>query len=364
VRTTILVYLLLTFFLVGSSHASDQPKLAGAKVIARSAEAGLQTSIRDLLKSDAMQGSSSWIAYSVPLVAGEHHVCCFNNTSRHDGSCCGTCRLEPRSSGLSTADHQGDCQPALISSLYVFLRAENRQIEQVRVFSSDCLIDATGATVYWLNQVVPAQSVSYLESLLPQDAASPTRHRTDEIVTAIALHQDPTADHTLEKLVQPGQPAKVRQQAAFWIGNSRGNHGLDILIPLIKSDDDRRFLEQATFAVSQSSEHDRAFKILVDFARRDPRSQVREQALFWLAQEAGKKAAGVIADSIENDPETDVKKKAVFALSELPQEEGVPLLIEQARNNRNPVVRKEAVFWLGQSQDPRALDFITSILEH
>jgi hypothetical protein len=48
----------------------------------------------------------------------------------------------------------------------------------------------------------------------------------------------------------------------------------------------------------------------------------------------------------------------------MPQEEGVPLLIDQARKNRNPVVRKEAIFWLGQSEDPRALDFIASILEH
>ena len=72
----------------------------------------------------------------------------------------------------------------------------------------------------------------------------------------------------------------------------------------------------------------------------------------------------MISDSIENDPDTDVKKKAVFALSQLPDHEGVPKLIEVARNNRNPVVRKQAVFWLGQSDDPRALDFITSVLTH
>ena len=93
------------------------------------------------------------------------------------------------------------------------------------------------------------------------------------------------------------------------------------------------------------------------------RSKVREQALFWLAQQAGQKVSKTITDAIENDPDTDVKKKAVFALSEMPREEGVPLLIDQARKNRNPVVRKEAIFWLGQSEDPRALDFIASILE-
>jgi HEAT repeat protein len=42
--------------------------------------------------------------------------------------------------------------------------------------------------------------------------------------------------------------------------------------------------------------------------------------------------------------------------------EGVPLLISLARTNKNPVVRKQAIFWLGESRDPRALDFLEEIL--
>ena len=49
-------------------------------------------------------------------------------------------------------------------------------------------------------------------------------------------------------------------------------------------------------------------------------------------------------------------------LTQMPRNEGVPLLIEVARTNRNPEVRKQAIFWLGQSKDPRALDFIEKIL--
>jgi HEAT repeat protein len=89
---------------------------------------------------------------------------------------------------------------------------------------------------------------------------------------------------------------------------------------------------------------------------------VRGQALFWLSQKAGQKAATAIVDAIENDPETDVKKKAVFALSQLPKDEGVPRLIAAARKNRNREVRKDAMFWLGQSNDPRALAFFEEVL--
>jgi HEAT repeat protein len=90
---------------------------------------------------------------------------------------------------------------------------------------------------------------------------------------------------------------------------------------------------------------------------------VRGQALFWLAQKAGAKAAAAITDAIDNDPETEVKKRAVFALSQLPGDEGVPRLIEVARTNRNPAVRKQAMFWLGQSRDARALAFFEEVLK-
>jgi hypothetical protein len=39
------------------------------------------------------------------------------------------------------------------------------------------------------------------------------------------------------------------------------------------------------------------------------------------------------------------------------------MLIELAKNHRDPVVRKKAMFWLGQSQDPRALDFLARVLQ-
>ncbi len=57
-----------------------------------------------------------------------------------------------------------------------------------------------------------------------------------------------------------------------------------------------------------------------------------------------------------------MKKRAVFALSQLPKDEGIPLLIKIAKTNRNPAVRKQAMFWLGQSKDPRALDFFAEVL--
>ena len=105
-----------------------------------------------------------------------------------------------------------------------------------------------------------------------------------------------------------------------------------------------------------------ALERLITAARQGATTHARGQALFWLAQRAGDKAIGTISDAIDKDPETDVKRRAVFALSQLPKDEGVPRLIQLARTNGNPVVRKQAMFWLGQSNDPRALEFFKEIL--
>jgi hypothetical protein len=357
-RNIMLITVLAAVAVTGCG-AAEQPQLTGARVVERSAKAGAQAAIEEIIKADK---GPAWIAYGVPVIPGEHHMCCYGSTRiMGNSACCGSCRLEGRDHNISFDDQGNGCKATLASIFFVFLRFETGSIRQVRTFSAECTIDASGSTVYWLQDVEPAQSIAYLESLLKQGDSR--RGEGDEIVSAIALHAGATADAALERLAQPGRPSKTRAQAAFWIGSTRGAHGLDVLLVLIKSDQDREFLEQAIFAISQNKEHERAFNELIRLARQDPRHEVREHSLFWLAQEAGHKAAGTITDAIENDPDTDVKKKAVFALSEMPKEEGVPLLIDQARKNRNPVVRKEAIFWLGQSEDPRALDFIASILE-
>jgi HEAT repeat protein len=124
----------------------------------------------------------------------------------------------------------------------------------------------------------------------------------------------------------------------------------------------RRAMKGAVSALAQHGVPE-AVTPLIRLARQAPEPAVRGEALFWLAQRAGDRAAGAISDAIEHDPETQVKKRAVFALSQLPSAEGIPKLIAVARTHANPAVRKQAIFWLGQSKDPRALAFFEEVLK-
>lgn len=330
------------------------PQIRNAKLETVSASGNLQQQISEFA---ARQSRIAWIGYAVPAVSANRTICCFDGGWQERG-CCGTCRLESEHNTFSGS--RDDCDDLETKSLTVLYRVEDKKVSSIRLFSENCAVDAGGVPVTILTGADPKQSIAYLSTFVSKDGDS---HLGKRALDAIAEHADSSADTALDRFVAADYPQKIREHAAFWLGVARGAHGYATIKKLIESDPDDHFRDKLTFPLSQSKEP-QAEEELIKVAKQDSSSRVRGQALFWLAQKAGKKVAGVINDSIENDPDTDVKKKAVFALSQLPDHEGVPRLIEVARNNKNPVVRKQAVFWLGQSNDPRALDFITSVLIH
>jgi len=121
----------------------------------------------------------------------------------------------------------------------------------------------------------------------------------------------------------------------------------------------RRVADSALSAIAQHA-GSAASTALVRFAQ-SATPDVRGRALFWLAQRAADEALPAI-DAALKDPDTEVKKQAVVALSRFPNGEGIPRLMEVARANANPEVRRHAMLMLGQSKDPRIVDFFAQIL--
>jgi HEAT repeat protein len=349
---------------------AQQPRLTNGQVTTQPAPA-LQQAFKAAVNNYADIG---WIGYAVPVVDGERVMCCFNsgngfvNSTRANQSCCGMCMLDPSTDGttMSTRPQTGQAGAVKLEgadTMVVLFRVVTRQIERVRVFSEDCQLDAGGREITWLTGVKPPESVALLESLVTTNPATERRDRiVDGSISAIALHEDASATAALERLLAPSQPQQVRAKVPFWLGNTRGRRGLEILQRVIKDDASVEVKKKAVFGISQSREP-QAVDVLIENAKTNADTSVRSESIFWLAQKAGNKAAAAITERIEQDPDTEVKKKAVFALSQLPKEEGVPLLLQVARTHSNPAVRKQAIFWLGQSKDPRALTFFAEVLK-
>jgi hypothetical protein len=109
-------------------------------------------------------------------------------------------------------------------------------------------------------------------------------------------------------------------------------------------------------------EHEKVVPTLIPLARNDENSRVRRQAIFWLGQKAGSKAAAELRRAVDEDPNDEVREHAVFAISQLPNDRAVPMLIDLVKTHKSRRVRERAMFWLAQTEDPRALDLIESIL--
>lgn len=348
----------ITFALIllALSALGQQPQIVNAKLQAASAAAGLAPAIQSAMGRIT---GPFWIGYIVPTSVKDNQSCCWQGWNGSGGKGCG---LEGKGTfpagtpGTSTSPVQLE-GPTHVS---ILLRVEGGKVGKVGSYSLDCPLDAGGLPVVWFTGVRPGESVTFLSSLVGADSDQ-GRSKSDSPVFAIAMHSGAEADAALESFASQPRTERVRKSALFWLANSRGRRGFEVVSRTAKEDSIDRVREHAIFALTVSKDPG-AIPAIIQIAKQDRSSHVRGQALFWLSQTASREAQRAITESVESDLDTEVKKKAVFAISQLPDDQGVPKLIELARNNTNPAVRKQAMFWLGQSKDQRAIRFFEEVL--
>jgi len=313
--------------------ATEKPELVSGRLELLGAVSNVASAI------ETVRGTA-WVGYSVPMIAGSHHFCGGGEVVRLD----------------SDRDHHSSSERGPSRSLFVLQRIESGRVNEIRLLSTGCRLDAGSQTLYWWEPVPPSESLRHLRSLA---FSSNDEHLSEDAVHAAALHFD--SDDLLDELARSAPSREVREKAIFWLGAVRGDEGYRRLAARYDGERDSKLREEIVFAI-HLSKAEGAIPKLVAIARKDQDSEVRERALFWLGQRAGTVAARAIATAAKEDPDLEVKKQAVFALSQLPEDEGVPLLVEVAETHPHPEVRKQAFFWLGQSDDPRALDLFERVL--
>lgn len=296
--------------LLGVTIAAQQPRILNGSVAAQAAGAGLQGTIRALA---AAQTEPAWIGYAVPVADRSRVQCCWtgaNGTTYISGSmnwsdapCCGSCRIEP-SDGTAAARtshapaaQQGPVKLEGSERMVVMLRVSDRQIERIRTFSEDCELDAGGRRVHWLQDVRPAESVAFLESLVGTDPDR--RHRIgNAALGALSMHAEPSAQATIERLARSHQTPAVRGEAIFWLAQMAGLKVASAIAGAIDNDPDTEVKKRAVFALSQLPK-DQGVPLLIDVARKNPNPAVKKQAIFWLGQSKDPRALAFFADVLK-----------------------------------------------------------------
>jgi HEAT repeat protein len=322
---------------------AQQPKIVHAQLTTEAGSQGLNA----LLHGLKHQTNPQWIGYAVPVMNNFSSGWNERRVTYLEGN--------GDSNGNSVDGHNS----RTFDRTVILLRVADGSVIDLRIENPDRELDAGGAGFIWVNDVNPEDSVKFLAELAHQ---SQQRKLRDSAVLAVSLHQASSATQALSDMTKASNDEDLREKAAFWLANQRGHDGLVVIERLAREDGDAKFREKLTFDLSLSKEP-AALDDLIRMAHADASPDVRRQAQFWMANKGGKRVSNDLLQAAANDPEESVRKSAVFALSRLPSDEAATQLIAVADTSKDPSVRKQAIFWLGQSNDPKALDYLTKLLK-
>jgi hypothetical protein len=293
--------------------------------------------------------SDGWVAYSVPMVAGVDSPCCYsvsNGAVTKKG-----CDLDGGS--WSFASDHDDPAVAIDGTLAIYLRVDHGHVERVRATGSSCPV-RTESTVRWIDPIDPASSVAMLSSL--------DRQAADGSLVALAYHADASATRALITRAERSHPLREREQALFWLGQTRGAEGADVVEHYATTDADPKLRAKAIFALAQSKAPD-VYAHILAMAHDDPAEHVRGEAFFWLVQMGNPRAKNDIIASLKTESSDQVREQAVFALSRLHDGAADDALIAVVRGDYPRAVKKRALFWLGQSGSPQAMAYFDEALK-
>ena len=178
---------------------------------------------------------------------------------------------------------------------------------------------------------------------------------------SLAETNSPRAQSRLLEIAKSETNPELRRQA-IRVLSERGDAAVDDLLKLFDSEqsvDVRRTTLQALSDIKSPRVEEKLFTV----ASGNDNLEVRKQAIRLLGERAGKKSFEFLSATAQNaDGNTEVQVQAVRAISERHSEESVPILIKIARSHPNQLVRKQAIRSLGESGDPRAVEFFREVL--
>jgi len=296
-----------------------------------------------------------WVAYQVPMAPDAGTPCCYEWHGKNPVRT--GCDLDGNSWSTSTS---GRPDAPKDDALKVYVHVAHGQMETVRAFAASCAI-SDAKPVHWLEGVNGADSVALL-ARAAAEAAQTSADTADAEMAAMALHADAAATPALAQLADPAHPRKLREQALFWLGQTRGAAGARIVEHFATTDGDAGLRANAVFDLSQAHGLD-AYAAIYRIAQSDLSDHVREQALFWMAQMGDTRAKDDITTAIGRDASHSVREQAVFALSQLKDDQADVALIALVHEHYPREVKQQALFWLGQSGSDNALKFLDEILD-
>jgi HEAT repeat protein len=244
----------------------------------------------------------------------------------------------------------------------VFIISQKRTDE-----AADILVDAARndpdsevreQSVYWLSRVPGEKSLTFLRDVATKAGNTEVRKKA---IFALSNMSNPAARQTLRDVAAAsGGDREVREEAIQWLGQRGSAEDVAWLREMYPRLDSRDLKDKVLFAVSrrQGNEQwllDRALDTKEDI-------ELRKQALFWAGQRK-EISLDQLFGLYDRVTDREMKEQLIFVYSRRPEPQAVDRMISIAKNEKDKSLRSTAVQWLGRSKDPRAIEFLISLID-
>ena len=252
--------------------------------------------------------------------------------------------VEIRRSIISAASHSIDEQPA-----FTFL---------LSVAKNDADWESRRTAVRQLGHFQREDAADELMKIYTNDANIEVKRAA---LRSLGETKNPRAQARLLEIARTDTNTELRKTAIRVLAD-RGEAAVDDLLKLFDSEQSpevRRTVLQSLSDIKSTRVEDKLFEV----ARGNDTVEVRRQAIRLLGERASKRSFDFLSQTAQSTTgDAEVQVQAVRAISERRSEESVPLLIKIAKTHPNQLVRKQAIRSLGESGDPRAVEFFREVL--
>ncbi|HEX2269933.1 MAG TPA: HEAT repeat domain-containing protein [Pyrinomonadaceae bacterium] len=211
-----------------------------------------------------------------------------------------------------------------------------------------------------VRQLGRLQPEDAIDELMKIYASEPQLDIKRAALRSLAETKSPRAQARLLEVARSDASPELRKQAIRVLGE-RGEAAVDDLLKLFDAEqtpDVKRTVLQSLSGIKTTRVEDKLFEV----ARSNHAVDVRRQAIRLLGERVGKRSFEFLSQTAQSaDGNTEVQVQAVRAISGRRSEESVPLLIKIARTHPNQLVRKQAIRSLGESGDPRAVEYFREV---
>jgi HEAT repeat protein len=230
----------------------------------------------------------------------------------------------------------------------------------LRVAKTDADREVRKSAVHALGEYGGDRAVDELMRIYSSEQDSEVK-RT--VMHALSEVETPRAEAKLVEIARnPSEDQESRKVAIHHLGERQTEGATGELVRIYDADQNREVRRTIIHALSEDKSQ-RAEDKLFEVARADADREMRTTAIHMIGERAGRRSLELLRDTLDgSNADTQIQIQALHAISERPAEESVPLLIKAAKSHPNAQVRRAAIHWLGESGDPRALEYFRQVL--